>query len=160
MVTPQGIGAAPIITTQPLTASQLQFEQQIVQQVFQTLNQLNNPNPQSNPSNGSGTPQSPEPNTLQQLLQEKSSPFNTNNTNTNGDNNGSGSTTQNGSNQAQSQPTKEATWLYGSGGNWADPLDWSDGWAPFSWQTIEILQPVTVIIDSPNADSGPPRRPP
>jgi len=154
LVTPQGIGTTPIVTTQPLTASQLQFEQQIVQQVFQTLNQLNNPNPQSNPSNGSSTPQSPQPNTLQQLLQEKGSPFNAN-TNTNGENNGNGSSAQNGSSEAESQPTTEATWLYGSGGNWDDPLNWSDGWAPLAWQTIEILQSVTVIIDSTNADSGP-----
>ena len=78
LVTPQGIGASPSVTTQPMTAAQLTFEQQIIQQVFQTLNLINNPNPQTNPNGGSGTQPPEQNNILQQLLHENGSPFNIN----------------------------------------------------------------------------------
>jgi hypothetical protein len=58
-VTPQGIGQAPLVSTEPMSNSQLGFEQQIIQQVFQVLNSLNNPNP--NPQSTPGTPGSSTP---------------------------------------------------------------------------------------------------
>ena len=71
-VTPQGIGQAPLVSTEPMSNSQLGFEQQIIQQVFQVLNSLNNPNP--NPQSTPGTPGSSTPpnqlNELPHLLQE------------------------------------------------------------------------------------------
>ncbi len=155
MVTPQGIGQTPSVTTQPMTAAQLQYEQQIVQEVFQTLNLINNPNPQTNPNGGSSTPppQQNNNNDLQQLLNEKGSPFDINT----GDNgNGSGTTTtQTGTGSGPNPATPTAYWLYSSSGNWSNPLDWSDSWAPLAWQTIIITQPATVTIDSATGDSGP-----
>ncbi len=40
-VTPQGVGQAPLVSTEPMSNSQLGFEQQIIQQVFQVLNSIN-----------------------------------------------------------------------------------------------------------------------
>ncbi len=69
-VTPQGPNLPPLVTTQPMTNSQLGFEQQIIQQVFQVLNSGNNPNPQSTPSApGSSTPPD-ELHNLPQLLHD------------------------------------------------------------------------------------------
>src|SRR5579863_2126002 len=43
-ITPQGPNLPPIVTTQPMSNTQLGFQQQIIQQVFQVLNSGTNPN--------------------------------------------------------------------------------------------------------------------
>jgi hypothetical protein len=55
-VTPQGPGQAPLVTVQPMTNSNFGFEQQILEQVFQTLNLITLPIPHTNPDGGSSTP--------------------------------------------------------------------------------------------------------
>jgi hypothetical protein len=77
-VSPQGPNLPPLVSTQPMNNSQVAFEQQIIQQVFQTLlqgnpglnqNQIQNPNTQpGNSSPGSSTPPDQLHN-LPQLLQ-------------------------------------------------------------------------------------------
>ena len=151
LVTPQ-LNASPLVTTQPMTPAQLTYEQQIIQEVFAALNLINNPNPQTNPGGGSGNDPTQQNNNLQQLLNENGSPFNINNNGTgNGGSSGSGTATGNG----RPPPTAIAYWQYNSDGNWNDASSWSDAWAPYSWQVIEIIQPITVTIDSVTADSGP-----
>ena len=39
--------------------------------------------------------------------------------------------------------------------NWSNPALWSDGFAPNAGQNLEIGFPVTVTINTQNADSGP-----
>ncbi len=152
LVTPQGTGNAPIVTTAPLTPSQAAFEQQIIQEVFQTLNIINNANPHPDQGGGSSTPPDGPNNPLQQLLNEKGSPFNIKDNG--GTNGGSGGTTGQSA-QDQNLPTPVAYWLYPVSGNWVSALSWSDAWAPLSWQTIVITQPVTVTVSSGTSNSGP-----
>src|SRR4029077_9905735 len=62
-VNPQGFGQAPQVTVAPPTPQQQQFEQNIVQQVIQTLTapaNPANPNNPSNPSNQAPTDQGPK----------------------------------------------------------------------------------------------------
>jgi FecR protein len=54
-VTPQGPGLPPVVTVQPMTNTEVAYEQQILEQVFQSLN-LMTVNPHSNPDGGSSTP--------------------------------------------------------------------------------------------------------
>ncbi len=152
LVTPQGVGVSPVVTTQPMTATQLQFEQQIVQEVFQTLNLINNPNPHSNPGSGGSGGQNQQNGPAQQLLKENGGIFNVN---APGENNGGSGSGQGTSGNGQNQPTTTAYWISAGDGNWSNALAWSDSWAPLSWQILIINQPVTVTIDSASADSGP-----
>ena len=150
LVTPQGVGVSPVVTTQPMTPTQLQFEQQIVQEVFQTLNLINNPNPHSNPGSGSSGGGNQQNGPAQQLLKENGGSLNLN---TPGENNGGSGSGQSGSGNGQNLPTPTAYWLYDHDGNWGDPLSWSDAWAPLYWQNLIINQPVTVTIDASDAGS-------
>src|SRR4029077_4819128 len=73
-LTPQGIGQPPLVTTEPVTNSQYAFEQDILQQLFQTLNPsgLNRPG-----NNGSSTTPPPFelPNPIPQLFEDSGKPF-------------------------------------------------------------------------------------
>ena len=52
-------------------------------------------------------------------------------------------------------PTTVATWHAAASGEWSNPLNWSDAWAPYSWQNLVIDGNVTVTIDTTTGDSGP-----
>jgi hypothetical protein len=82
LVTPQGNNLPPVVSTVPLTPSQAAFEQQIIGQVFETLNANGPVNPQSTPgSHGSSTPpddiQNNQP-LQQQLHDQGTTPFTVN----------------------------------------------------------------------------------
>ncbi len=116
-VTPQGPNLAPLVSIQPMTNSQLGFEQQIIQQVFQVLNSGTNPQAPSNP--GSST--SPEQlRNFPQLLQnnsngnQASNGFTTNNGGTNSD---TGTFTTSLSNTTTA--TAVVSWVGPSGGDWS-----------------------------------------
>ena len=156
-VTPQGVGQQPLVSTAPMTNSQLGFEQQIIQQVFGVLNSINNPNP--NPQSTPGTPGSGTPpnqlNELPHLLQENSGqPFAVNiplpgpsGTSV------SGTVTINTTTQQQqaitqnNNPTSTVSWTSTTGGDWNDPANWSDALAPTGSQNVDITLPVKVTID-------------
>ncbi len=156
-VTPQGVGQQPLVSTAPMSNSQLGFEQQIIQQVFGVLNSINNPNP--NPQSTPGTPGSGTPpnqlNELPHLLQENSGqPFAVNiplpgpsGTSV------SGTVTINTTTQQQqaitqnNNPTSTVSWTSTTGGAWNDPANWSDALAPTGSQNVDITLPVKVTID-------------
>src|SRR5580700_70045 len=73
-VTPQGVGQAPLVTTEPVTNSQYAFEQEMLQQLFRTLNPANL---NGNGNNGSSTTPPPFelPNPIPQLFQDTDKPF-------------------------------------------------------------------------------------
>jgi hypothetical protein len=153
-VTPQGIGQAPLVSTEPMTNSQLGFEQQIIQQVFQVLNGINNPNP--NPQSTPGTPGSGTPpnqlNELPHLLQEGAGPqyaFNiplpgAPNTNVPGTVTFSPPAQQNTQNN---NPTATVSWVSTTGGDWNNPANWSDALPPTGAQNVDITLPVKVTIN-------------
>ena len=132
--------------------SQLGFEQQIIEQVFQVLNSGTNATPQSTPSApGSSTPPDQLQN-LPQLLQN-----NNNNTFTfNLPNGGNGQTTvtvtvtggnnsnqqNNGGNNNTSSST--FTWTGSSGPTWDTPGSWNPGTVPTAPADNIIIQSGTV----------------
>ena len=71
--TPQGFGQPPLVPTEPATNSQYAFEQQMLQQLFRTLNPLNQ---SPNGNGGSSTPPPPFnlPNPIPQLFEDSGSP--------------------------------------------------------------------------------------
>src|SRR5579862_8886491 len=52
-------------------------------------------------------------------------------------------------------PTTVARWQGAASGEWSNPLNWSDAWAPYSWQNLVIDGNLTVTIDTTTGDSGP-----
>src|SRR5580658_6531474 len=72
-LTPQGLGQPPLVSTEPATNSQYAFEQEMLQQLFLTLNPLNQPNG----NNGSSTTPPPFelPNPIPQLFEDKPGPY-------------------------------------------------------------------------------------
>ena len=151
-VTPQGPGAQPLVQVQAMTAAQVAFEQAIIQQVFQTLNLLNNPNQNSQPT--PGTPGSSTPpgelNNLQHLLQENGgNPFAVNIPvpGSTGPTNVSGTVTITTNTTAELTPTSTVTWISATGGSWEGASNWSDGLVPLGWENVDILLPIKVGVD-------------
>src|SRR5580692_1544256 len=72
-LTPQGPGERPMVSVQPATDSQYAFEQQMLSDLFRTLNPLNQPNG----NNGSSTTPPPFelPNPIPQLFEDKPGPY-------------------------------------------------------------------------------------
>jgi probable HAF family extracellular repeat protein/uncharacterized repeat protein (TIGR03803 family) len=155
-VTPQGVGQQPLVSTEPMTNSQVGFEQQIIQQVFGVLNSINNPNP--NPQSTPGTPGSSTPpnqlNELPHLLQEGAGqPFAVNiplpgpSGTTNVSSTVTISTTTPQQTTENNSPTATVSWTSTTGGDWNDPANWSDALAPLGSQNVDIFLPVKVTID-------------
>ena len=73
-VTPQGVGQPPLVTTEPVTNSQYAFEQEMLQQLFRTLNPANLNN---NNNGGSSTTPPPFelPNPIPQLFEDTGKPL-------------------------------------------------------------------------------------
>ncbi len=60
-----------------------------------------------------------------------------------------GSGSSGGSGGSGPQPTPTASWNgEGDGKNWGDPANWTDSYAPLSWQDLTIGSPFVVTIDS------------
>ena len=146
--TPQGLGQPPLVETLQVTNLQFAFQTRILRDLADTLNLGN----QNNGNNGSSTPPPIQlPNPSPQLQEDKDTPviikavFD----------GGSSTAGSIGDGPKPNSPTQTAHWQYGIDGNWNNPLDWSDAFAPFSWQNIVIGFAVTVTIDSAIGDSGP-----
>ena len=144
-VTPQGPGLSPAVSIETMTAAQFAFEQAIIEQLFQTLNLINNPNSQPG-APGSSTPPN-ELNNFPQLLQENGgNPFAINIPVP-----GGGSTTVPGTVTVTTvtpapTPTATVTWISSTGGSWGSASNWSDGLVPVGWENVDILLPLKVTI--------------
>ncbi len=146
-VAPQGVGQSPSVTTQPITAAQLQFEQQIIQQVFDTVNLGNNANPHTNPNGGSSSPPSPLNNILEQLVHENGSTVNVN-LNTGGNSGTTTTATVDITTVFENLPTAVAYWVNLLGGNWFIAGNWSDDYVPLLWQSI-VIDPTELVNNVP-----------
>ena len=148
-VTPQGIGLPPLVSTMPMSNSQVAFGQELIQQVFQTLNLINNPNPQTNGTNGSSTPEQLNSPLFPQLIHDQGTiPL---------DLNGSGGGSSSGTPLTVTldiitPPPLAATnifiWTSPASGTFQTAPDWNTGAVPAASDTVEINNPlVTVTID-------------
>ena len=131
-VTPQGVGQAPLVTTEPVTNSQYAFEQEMLHQLFLTLNPSNL---NGNNNNGSSTQPPPFnlPNPIPQLFEDTGKPFTINFTN--------GSTTPTPTIIDVSGPTGPLTvviWIANSDGPWSASQNWLGGITPSSPQEVVI----------------------
>ena len=147
-VTPQP-GQRPLIETLPVTNLQFAFQTRILRDLADTLG-LANPN--NNGNNGSSTPEFFQlPNSIPQFREDNNTPVTINaviDTITS-------PSTAAADPSRPNTPTQTAHWQYAIDGNWNNPLDWSDAFAPLSWQNIIIGFAATVTIDSATGDSGP-----
>ena len=148
-VTPQGIGLPPLVSTMPMSNSQVAFGQALIQQVFQTLNLINNPNPQTNGTNGSSTPEQLNSPLLPQLINDQGTiPLDLN-----GSGGGSSLTPVTVTIDIVNPPPIAATtnifiWAFPSSGTFQTAPDWNTGAVPAASDTVEINNPlVTVTID-------------
>ncbi len=160
-ITPQGTGIAPLVTVTQATPQQTNFEQIIVQQVFQTLtaptnpanpNNPNNPNPQSNPnSNGSSTgdlpqnsaPKAPPTPTTPPIIPIGVTPET-----------GPTVTVPTADNLQPPQPVPLGSVFATQSGNWNNPNIWDDnGFIPTAttFVTINAGGPITITVDDQEA---------
>jgi hypothetical protein len=156
-VSPQGPNLPPLVSTQVMNTSELQFEQQIIQEVFQILNlggQLGpNPNPQSNPGPpGSSTPPD-ELQNLQHLLQENTVPFTITVFQPASFGGGSVSGTVIITTQIAGIASNTYIWN-ASTGNWDTPSDWNPAALPGPNDIVEILPGEKLTINSAETIAG------
>jgi hypothetical protein len=146
-LTPQGLGQPPLVTTEPATSSQYAFEQEMLQQLFLTLNPANL---NRNGNNGSSTPPPFElPNPLPQLFEDSGKPF-TINVPT-----GTNPTTATVVDITQSnEPLTVVIWIVSAPGKWSTGSNWLGGAQPTSPQEVEILIPVKVTADGNDSAAG------
>src|SRR5580698_1134529 len=146
-LTPQGIGLPPLVETDPVTNSQFAFEQEMLRQLFLTLNPLNQPNG----NNGSSSPPPPFelPNPIPQLFEDSGKTLNIN--------------VPNGSNPpppttiditGPTGPLTVVIWIAGGSGPWSSGPNWLGGAPPTSPQEVEILNPVKVTTDGVDSAAG------
>ena len=147
-VTPQGVGQAPLVTTEPVTNSQYAFEQQMLADLFRTLN----PSNLNNNNNGGSSTQPPPfnlPNPIPQLFEDTGKPFTINFTN--------GSTTPTPTIidiVIGTGPLTVVIWTASSPGNWSTGSNWLGGAQPTSPQEVEILVPIKVTADGNDSAAG------
>jgi len=148
-LTPQGLGQPPLVTTEPATNSQYAFEQEMLQQLFLTLNPANL---NGNGNNGSSTTPPPFalPNPIPQLFEDSGKPFTINYTP--GGSNPGGTTTYDfvtGPTEPTGPPTV-VIWTANNNGPWNVGPDWLGGDQPSSPQEVIIpaYKVTTVGADS------------
>jgi hypothetical protein len=144
-VTPQGLGQAPLVTTEPVTNSQYAFEQEMLHQLFLTLNPVN-----LNNNNGSSTTPPPFelPNPILQLFEDSGKTFNINGQ-------GSGPSSPPPTDiPLGSGPLTVVIWIAGGSGPWSSGPSWLGGGQPSSPQEVEILTPVKVTVDGNDSAAG------
>ncbi len=147
-LTPQGLGQPPLVSTEPATNSQYAFEQEMLQQLFRTLNPANL---NGNGNNGSSSPPPPFelPNPIPQLFEDSGKPFTIN--------------VPNGSSTPTptivdivvgTGPLTVVIWVAGGNGPWSSGPSWLGGAPPTSPQEVEILNPVKVTTDGADSAAG------
>src|ERR1700730_374175 len=147
-VTPQGVGQQPLVTTEPVTNSQYAFEQEMLQQLFRTLNPANL---NGNGNNGSSTPppQLEQPNPIPQLFEDSGKPFTINLPGT-----GPSITVITNDTVGSSGPLTIVIWVTANSGPWSAGPNWLGGAPPTSPQEVEILNPVKVTTDGADSAAG------
>src|SRR5580698_6856773 len=146
-MTLQGPGQQPLVSVQPITNTQYAAEQEILQQLFQTLNPLNQRN---NDNNGSS---SPPPLPLSPLLEQLGNPPPPLPINNNGPGGPIIQVTPIATGGTPG-PTPIVFFINSSGGSWENPSNWSDGFVPTSFSVVEIQFPVTVTVNKPETSNG------
>ena len=149
-LTPQGFGQPPLVSTEPVTNAQYAFEQDLLQQLFQTLN----PNAQNNNgNNGSSTPppQFELLNPIPQLLENGDTKINFNDPS---DNLRGNTGTTPADVILSSGPLTVVIWIAGGNGSWSTGPFWLGGSPPTSPQEVEILNPVKVTTDGVDSAAG------
>ena len=147
-LTPQGLGQPPLVETVLATNSQYAFEQEMLQQLFRTLNPANL---NGNGNNGSSSPPPPFelPNPIPQLFEDSGKPFTIN--------------VPNGSSTPTptivdivvgTGPLTVVIWTAGGSGPWSSGPSWLGGAPPTSPQEVEILNPVKVTTDGADSAAG------
>src|SRR5580704_7852569 len=147
-VTPQGVGQAPLVTTEPATNSQYAFEQEMLSDLFRTLNPAN----LNNNNNGGSSTQPPPfalPNPIPQLFEDSGKPFTIN-----GPGSGSSITATINDTVGSSGPLTVVIWIAGGNGPWSSGPSWLGGAPPIVPQEVEILNPVKVTTDGADAAAG------
>ena len=147
-VTPQGVGQTPLVTTEPVTNSQYAFEQEMLQQLFRTLNPAN----LNNNNNGGSSTQPPPfelPNPIPQLFEDNGKPFTINFPD------GSNPTTPTiDFTPGPTGPLTVVIWTASASGSWSSGPSWLGGQPPTSPQEVEILNPVKVTTDGADSAAG------
>ena len=151
VITPQGPGQPPIISTQPMTTAQLMLQQGFVNQAFQALEGISNPNGPNSGTPGSSTP--PFQLNFQQLLQINGDEITTVNFAGGGAPVGTiGSGPSIGSVVQGIGATDIVIWD-GASGNWRDAFGWSDLLVPGNPQTAIIKSSKVTISNAETAGS-------
>ena len=147
-VTPQGPGQLPLLSTEPLNNSQYAFEQDMLRELFRTLNP-NAFNPNGN--NGSSTTPPPFelPNPIPQLFEDSGKPFTFN-----GPGSSPGTTVTVNDTGGPIGPLTVVIWIAGGNGPWSSGPSWLGGAPPIVPQEVEILNPVKVTTDGADAAAG------
>jgi hypothetical protein len=151
-LTPQGLGQPPLVTTEPATNSQYAFEQEMLEQLFRTLNPANLNN---NNNGGSSTTPPPFqlPNPIPQLFEDSGKPFAIN--------------VPNGANPAapatptiidivvgSTGPLTVVIWEAGGNGPWSSGPSWLGGAPPTSPQEVIIPDGHKVSTDGTDSAAG------
>jgi archaellum component FlaF (FlaF/FlaG flagellin family) len=147
--TPQGLGQPPLVSTEPATNSQFAFEQEMLHQLFLTLNPANL---NGNGNNGSSTTPPPFelPNPIPQLFEDNGKTFNINFPD------GSSPTTPTTIDftPGPTGPLTVVIWIASSPGVWSRGSNWLGGEQPTSPQEVEILTPIKVTADGNDSAAG------
>src|SRR5579862_7230017 len=148
-LTPQGLGERPLVSTMPATNSDYTFEQNMLRELFRTLNPANL---NGNGNNGSSSPPPPFelPNPIPQLFEDTGKPFTINFTN------GSNPTTPTVVDivVGPTGPLTVVIWVASSPGKWSTGSNWLGGAQPTSPQEVEILTPIKVTADGNDSAAG------
>jgi probable HAF family extracellular repeat protein len=158
-VTPQGPGQQALLSVQPMTNTQFTVEQDILQQLLQTVTPFIQQQQQQQQNTTPGSSQPPPataPNPIQQLLQ------NGNQTYTFANNSGNGTTTTTTTTATvvvtppPSTPTATPIvfWTGANTGDWNAASNWSDVVVPTSFSAIEILMAATVFVTDAETANG------
>ena len=146
-VTPQGVGQQPLVTTEPVTNSQYAFEQEMLSDLFRTLNPAN-----LNNNNGGSSTQPPPfelPNPIPQLFEDSGKTLNIN-----GQGSGPSITATINDTVGPTGPLTVVIWIAGGSGPWSSGPSWLGGAPPIVPQEVEILNPVKVTTDGADAAAG------
>ena len=149
-LTPQGLGQPPLVSTEPATNSQYAFEQEMLHQLFLTLNPANL-NGNGNNNGSSTTPPPFElPNPIPQLFEDSGKTFNINFP----DGSNPTSPTTYDYVTGPTGPLTVVIWTASSPGVWSRGSNWLGGEQPTSPQEVEILTPIKVTADGNDSAAG------
>ncbi len=158
------VGQAPNVSVQPATASQLQNEMLIINDLFRVLQQINNPSPSTTPGGGSSTlPDIDVPHVIQPNGGNNTGPFTFNffvpgltvptivtvvviETNTQQLPTSQPITNTQSNTTPPSPPPGTIVWTASSGGDWNTGPNWQGGSVPGGTNNVSIPVPIVVNV--------------